>query len=157
MGCGSAAQAADILADVVEKIFSVLKSIGYPEYSSARSKRTFSDHVKIGLLVVRQLVRKSYEDFVMLLPSLKGVIEVTGIKHIPDPSTLWKFAGRLEHGLLEDILQTIAGTCCSSDLIVAVDSTGFSLTNIPRHMEKRVKEFGVRREEKTTLHGENAA
>jgi hypothetical protein len=53
VGCRSTAQAADVLAAVMEKIFSVLKDIGHPECSSARSKRTYSDHVKIGLLVIR--------------------------------------------------------------------------------------------------------
>jgi hypothetical protein len=33
-------------------------------------------------------------------------------------------------------------------MIVAVDSTGLSLSNISRHMEKRVKEFGVRKKKK---------
>ncbi|MCL2031975.1 MAG: transposase [Methanomassiliicoccaceae archaeon] len=33
-------------------------------------------------------------------------------------------------------------------MVVAIDSTGFSLTNISGHMEKRVREFGVRREKK---------
>jgi hypothetical protein len=33
-------------------------------------------------------------------------------------------------------------------MVVAVDSTGFSLRNISRHMEKRVKEFGAVRKKK---------
>jgi hypothetical protein len=47
----------------------------------------------------------------------------------------------LEPEFLENIMQEIAGAVCTGEMTVAVDSTGFSLTNISRHMEKRVKEF----------------
>jgi Transposase DDE domain. len=146
VGCSRTARTADILAAVMDETLAILKDIGHPEYGSARSKRTYSDHVKIGLLVIRQFVGGSYEDFIRFLPSIGGVLKVAGMRNIPDPSTLWKFAGRLDHDVLENVLQRLAKTCCSEDMIIAVDSTGFSLRNISRHMEKRVKEFGVRSE-----------
>ena len=148
MGCGADAQPVDRLAAVMRMTSFILKNIGHPEYSSKKSKRTFSDHAKIGLLVIRQLMRKSYEDFTDMLPSLTGVLGEAGISKIPDPSTLWKFASRLEPEFLEDVMQEIARTVCSDDMVVAVDSTGFSLTNVSRHMEKRVKEFGTEEKRK---------
>ena len=148
MGCGADAQPVDRLAAVMRMTSFILKNIGRPEYSSKKSKRTFSDHAKIGLLVIRQLIGKSYEDLVDMLPSMAGVLDEAGISKMPDPSTLWKFAARLEPGFLEDMMQEVARRVCSDGMIVAVDSTGFSLTNISRHMEKRVKELGAEKKRK---------
>ena len=66
-------RSADRLAAVMKITYSVLKYIGHPEYGSIKSKGIFSDHTKIGLLILRQMVRKSYRDFVDMLPSLTGV------------------------------------------------------------------------------------
>ena len=148
MGCGADAQPVDRLAAVMRKTSFILKNIGHPEYSSKKSKRTFSDHAKIGLLIIRQLIGRSYEDFVDMLPSFAGVLSEAGISKIPDPSTLWKFAARLHPEFLEDIMQEIAGEICADEMIVAVDSTGFSLTNVSGHMEKRIKEFGPEKKRK---------
>ena len=90
----------------MDETLAILKGIGHPEYSSAGSKRTYSDHVKIGSLVLRRFVGGSYEDIVQLLPSMKGIMRSANMNRIPDPSTLWKFTGRLDYGILENILQS---------------------------------------------------
>ena len=126
-GCRADAQPVDRLAAVMRKTYLVSKNIGHSEYSSVRSKRTFSDHTKIGLLILKQMVRKSYRDFVDMLPSLTGVLKEAGIVSMPDPSTLWKFSSILDPEFLEAILQNIEGMVCREEMILVVDSTGFSL------------------------------
>ncbi len=123
VGCRADARPADRLAAVMRTTSSILKDLGRPEYSSEKSKRIFSDHAKIGLPIVRQMIVSSYEDFVDMLPSLAGVLNAANISRIPDPSTLWKFAARSEPELLESIMQEVASAVCTDNMIVAIDST----------------------------------
>jgi len=122
----------------------ILTGIGYPEYSSKKSKRVYSDHAKVGLLVLTEYLGKSFEEFVKILPSLKDVMKAAGISNIPDGSTLRKFRRRLDAGILDKIVayqgMMIAG---DSDVTVAVDATGFSTSHASKYYISRLKYFGT--------------
>ena len=123
----------DFLAAVVASTCLVLKEIGFPEFSSVKSKKTYSDHWKIGMLVLKEMLDISYRDICDFLPSFGGVLAVCGINRIPDDSTLRKFANRLDVRVLDMAIAETARKICGPGTVVAVDATGFSESNASRH------------------------
>jgi len=130
----------DRLVKIIKRTSLILNAIGFPEYNSGKSKRTCSDHAKIGLLIIRQHLGISYESFSLLLPSLGGVMRIARITHVPEQSTLRKFSRRLDPNILSKIFCYVAMTVCKENTIAAIDSTGFSCSNAPRHFVKRMRE-----------------
>jgi len=124
--------------------FLILEGIGYPEYSSKKSKHTYSDHAKIGLLAVMEYLGRSFVEFVKILPSLNGVMKAAKLLNVPDESTLWKFRKRLDPGILDKVIahqsRMITG---NSDITAAVDATGFSTTHASKYYISRLKYFGT--------------
>jgi hypothetical protein len=122
----------------------ILSAIGYPKYSSAKSKKMYSDHAKAGLLVLTEYLGKSFEEFTKILPSMKGVMRAAGISGIPDGSTLRKFRKRLDADILDKVMayqsNMIAG---NSKLTVAVDAAGFSTSHASRYYVSRLKYSGT--------------
>lgn len=127
---------------VIKTTAVVLKGLGVPKYSSERSNHLYDEHVKIGLLILRQYFSCSYEELCERLVSMKNVMEVCGIRRVPDPSTLRKFVKRLNPEVLELVLGSLASFVCNQEMTVAVDATGFSCSNASRHFVKRMKQMG---------------
>lgn len=106
----------------------ILSAIEYPEYSSKKSKHTYSDHAKAGLLVLTEYLGKSFEEFTkMILPSMDGVMRAAGMSDVPDGSTLRKFRKCLGTKILDKVIsyqsRMIAG---NSNVTIAVDATRLS-------------------------------
>jgi transposase len=118
-----------------------LEAMGVPEYSSKKSKKTYSDHAKIALLVLRQYLDRSYERFSKDLGSMGGVMKEAAIDRVPDPSTLSKFSMRTDAEMIKRIIENTAKLVCIPGIIAAIDSTGFSCSNASRHYVKRLKEM----------------
>jgi len=122
----------------------ILTGIGFPEFSSKKSKRTYSDHAKIGLLSVMEFMGKSFAEFTKLMPSFTGVMKAAKIKDVPDESTLRKFRKRLDSVVLDKVIRyqsmMINGP---SALTAAVDATGFSTAHASKYYISRLKYFGT--------------
>jgi len=122
----------------------ILIGIGYPEFSSKKSKHTYSDHTKIGLLAVMEYPGKSFAEFTKLMPSFIGMIEAARMKDIPDESTLRKFRKRSDACILDKVIRyqsmMIDGPC---ELTAAVDATGFSTTHASKYYISWLKYFGT--------------
>jgi len=149
----------DHLAAVMEMTWLVLEHNGFPLFSSPKSKRTFSDRCKIGMLVLKELLDVSYRMLSRLLTSMPGVLEAGGTAKVPEQSTLRKFAARLDSRVLEEAVAETARLICGPGVILAVDATGFSESNASRHYVKRMKQMGavettVRDYAKVTLAGD---
>jgi len=142
---------ADRLEDIIKTAFMILTGIGYPEYSSKKSNRIYSDHAKIGLLIVMEYLGKSFAEFTKLIGSFEGVMKAANISDVPDESTLRKFRRRLDPKILDKVMayqsKMIAG---NSELTVAVDATGFSTSHASKYYVSRLKYFGM---EKTVVRG----
>lgn len=134
---------ADRLAGIVRSTFLILSCIGYPKYSSKKSKRIYSDHAKTALLVIMECLKTSFREFSRLLPSLSGVMEAAGISEVPEESTLRKFRKRQDREVLDKVLAYQSAMAVgNSDLTVAVDATGFSTSHASRYYVVRLKQFG---------------
>jgi hypothetical protein len=125
--------------------------LGYPEYSSKKSKKTYSDHAKVALLIVKEFLGRSFAEFSRMLPSPGGVLDAAGISDIPEGSTLRKFRGRLDQDLLDAVLAA-PGTMMvgNSEIVAATDATGMPTSHASRHYIVRLKHFGT---EKTVVRG----
>jgi transposase len=129
----------------------ILTGIGYPEYSSIKSKRMYSDHAKVGLLILTEYMGKSFEEFTKILPSMRGVMKAAGISDIPDGSTLRKFRKRLNSDILDKVVlhqsRMIVG---NSNITASIDATGFSTSHASKYFIARLKYFGT---ENTVIRG----
>jgi transposase len=134
----------DKLANIIKIIVAVLVDLGVPEYSSERSNRLYSVHAKIGLLVIKQHMGCSFRMLCEFLTSTPRVLRAAGMRYIPDHSTLVKFSSSLDPSVLDRILNAVALKVCREDIVMAVDSTGFSCSNASKHYIKRMKEIGCR-------------
>ena len=118
--------------------------MGYPEYSSKKSKRMYSDHAKVALLVVMAYLGRSFAEFSRLMPSLGGVLDAAGISDIPEESTLRKFRGRLDPWILDMVLMAQSRMMVgNSDVITAADATGMPTSHASRYYIVRLKHFGT--------------
>jgi hypothetical protein len=133
----------DEMASVMVITSLILSEIGSPEYSSTKSKRTFSDHCKIGLLILKEWMDVSYRDLCRRLWSMPGVMTAGKMKSVPEPSTLRKFAKRVPSDLLDKVIAETARMLCGPDVIAPMDATGMSMSNASRHYVKRLKMIGT--------------
>ena len=121
----------------------VLTRLGVPTYSLERSDHMYSVHRKVRLLILRQYKDISFCELYSMLSSMrvrKGLV--------PDHSTLVKFSGTLDDGLLRKVMACIMMLLCGSYMTVAVDATGFSCSNASRYYarrhQRRVPAKGIR-------------
>jgi len=133
----------DELAAVMTVVCVILEQRGYPEYSSAKSKKTFSDRCKIGLLVLKECFDVSYRTLCMILHSMPGVLAAGNMQKVPEHSTLRKFASRVDRDVLGSIVAETSLLICGPDVVGAVDSTGYSESNASRHFVTRMKQMGA--------------
>ena len=151
MGCGRRALRADRLVSIIKSTFLILGGIGYPEYSSKKSKRVYSDHAKIGLLIVMEYLGKSFAEFSRLMGSLEGMMKAARISEIPDESTLRKFRKRLDTRILDKVMIFQSGMIVgNSRLTVSIDANGFSTSHASKYYVSRLKYFGT---ENTVIRG----
>jgi transposase len=131
------ASRSDRLAYVIKVTSMALEGLGVPKYSSEYSKKMYDDHLKIGLLVLKQYLHVSFRELCSMMPSIK-----IWKGRVPDHSTLVKFSLRLDANVMDRVLWAVAHMLCGEGLTAAVDSTGFSFSNASRHFVKRLRELG---------------
>jgi len=109
-----------------------------PRYFSKFSKKTFCNHQKLVLLVLKQKLRTTYRDLVEIL-KISNIPLYIGLKRIPHHTTLVKFAKKIKPKLLNFLLPE------RDTKIVGIDATGFSVENRSKHYEKRAALHSYRR------------
>ena len=132
-----------LLAAVVTAAMDVLAFLKYPDRSSKKSKRTYGDRWKFGMLVLKEFLDLSDRDLVRILPSLRGVMEAGRVERVPHHTTQRKYSKRVPEGLVDKVIGETARILCGTDSVIAVDATGFSESNASKHFVKRLKAFGT--------------
>lgn len=95
-----------------------------PLYFSKFSRRDFTVHQLLVLLVLKQKLKCSYDTLVDDLETRPFVVQLLGLKRIPDPSTVRKFAKRLKAEIIYHLLADCGKQVNHKKLKLAVDATG---------------------------------
>jgi hypothetical protein len=128
------------LIQISRRIKELCKRAGIKKYSSKFSNRIFDNYQLIALLTLKQKFGSGYEAFIEEeLIELPHVVEFLGLKTIPHPDTLNKFALRIKQSVLELVLlQTIARTGIKK-LVLGQDGTGFKSKKISHYYIFRIE------------------
>ena len=118
---------------LVSDLVGVLADKCVPVYGSRFSRRDFTVHQHIVLLVLRAKECKPYRDFVEWLGVSPPVCDALGLRRVPHYTTLQKQAARLPPGFLETLMVWVGQKMGVGSGVVAVDGTGFSIDYSSRY------------------------
>jgi hypothetical protein len=106
-------------------------------YSCKFSRKIYTQHQHILLLVLKTYLRRTYRETVEVIGELQRIRRRIRLRRIPHFTTLQKFMKRFNPMLLERLIYSmIDNSGCSR---VAVDSTGFSSSYASTYYVKRGK------------------
>ena len=109
-----------------------------PEYLSKFSKKDFSVRQLLILLVLKQKLKCSYEMLIDDLRTRPGVVSMLGLKRLPDPSTVRKFANRIKANIIYFMLEDATRKIKKQKLKLAIDATGMHIEDGSFHYRKRL-------------------
>jgi transposase len=120
-------------------------------YSSKFSKKKFSQFQHLFLLVYKEFRKFTYEELLTDIAGNTDLRAYLGLNHLPNYTTLVKFAGRLPCKVLDKLVLAFKHLLPAPKK-VAIDATGISLDNASPHYCKRIgKTFQKRPFMKTTF------
>ena len=102
---------------------------GLPEYSSHYSRKDFTQHQLLTLLLFKEYLGAHYRDFVKLVEIMGIVQEQLQLDEIPHYSTLCKFSKRVPSTVLNRLFRKACSFMTEwkdTTSIVAIDSSGFT-------------------------------
>jgi len=113
---------------LIRYICSVLRSSHFPLYSSKYSRRTYTQHQLMAILLFREALGTDYHDVVELI-NLRGRIKVIlKLDQVPHYSTIHKFMAWTPSTIFSRFLNKTLKLCYSRGEIIpiiAIDSSGF--------------------------------
>jgi len=109
-----------------------------PLYFSKHSRKDFTVHQLLILLVIKQKLKCSYDTLIDDLKTRPFVIQLIGLKKLPHSSTLKKFAKRLKAEIIYYLLEDCAANIKKNKLKLAVDATGLHIEDGSFHYRKRL-------------------
>ncbi len=127
------------LIKFVKVLFLLFENIGFPKHFSRFSRKDFDARQLLALCILCAKSKQSPEDFVeQFLPTADRLVKALGLKRIPTPSTLRKFARRLKARWAHTALAGCAQLAGLRDICAGIDGTGHSKLRGSRHYYKRV-------------------
>ena len=106
-----------------------IRQTGIPEYSSRYSRKDFSQHQLLTLLLFKEYLGARYRDFIGLIEVMDILREQLHLGEIPHYSTLCKFSKRVSAVVLNRLFREACAFITgwkSITSIVAIDSSGFT-------------------------------
>ena len=113
---------------VARELSARLARLAFPLHRCKRSNRVFTQRQHLALLVLRQLLGKSYREFCAIIELCTPVLRAVGLRRVPHFTTLQKFAARVDQQLLDALLASFSDVI-RGRLQLAVDSTGFACSS----------------------------
>jgi len=109
-----------------------------PLYNSKFSKKTYNNHQKIIILLLKQKTGLSYNLLIDDLKTRTVILEMLELTKVPDPSTIKKFAKKISFKTLDWFLKNCINLTKKKKVKTAVDATGFKLQDGSLHYRKRL-------------------
>jgi len=132
----------------VDQIARGARRLGVPLFSCSSSKHAFTQHQLLVLVTLRQMMTKSYRDFVSWLELMTALRRRLGLRTMPHYTTLHKFSLRLDHHLLDGLVATLASSVVVGRVDAIVDSTGMQSGSASYYY---IRTMSLRRESAGTM------
>lgn len=123
----------------VKSLLRNLKNLRVRKHSSKFSNRIYNNWIHIVLLALRQILDKSYREFINIIEVCTEILNLLNISKVPHFTTLQKVAKRLKIRFLEKIVSGFILLTIRVNVRLGIDSTGFQLTRASAHYTKVLK------------------
>ena len=113
----------------IQAALSVVKSTRISPYSSKYSKKIYTQHQLLVLILFKDFRNQHYREFIEDVGDMDGVQEILDLSEVPHFTTLQKFLCRIKTLYLRFIFRKTVNLFYSSDEnipITAIDSSGFT-------------------------------
>jgi len=115
----------------------VLAKKTFPRYSHAKSPHLYTLPQLIACVLLMHYVRKTYRDMEEWLLASESICEVLDLVEVPDHTTLYRAAKRLNTKKLDQMYRTLLDDLAVHEEMIAVDTTGFRPTQASLHYLSR--------------------
>ena len=121
-------------------------------YSNKYSKKKFTQQQLFILLILKQKLKISYNELIEDMKTRESILLMLGLFRLPHPSTVKKFAKRIQSNLIENLIGDCIMMTRKKKLNLGIDSTGYHLEDGSFHYRKRLgKESKVRKNVKLSI------
>ena len=113
----------------IQSAISVVKSTHLNPYSCKYSKKIYTQHQLLALVLFKDFRNQHYRDFIEDIGDMSGVQEILDLSEVPHFTTLQKFLCRLKTLYLRITFRKTVNLFYSNDDIIpitAIDSSGFT-------------------------------
>jgi len=123
---------------LILRLKSVVRSSRILKYSCKFSKKVYTQHQLLLLLILKLKSKKDYRDFMDEVAFNKDLYQLLELYSLPYFTTLIKFLKRFDIMLFDRILLQIVYTVEIEEINVGVDGTGFSSSYSSKYLVMRV-------------------
>lgn len=92
---------------LLETLVSVVRSSRIPLYSCKYSRRTYTQHQHLALILLKEILRMDYRGIIDLLELMTGIRDILELEEIPHFTTLQKFLQRIRSVYLDILLKKV--------------------------------------------------
>ena len=124
----------------------IIKKSRILRYSSKYSKRTYTQHQHIAILVLKTYLRLDYRGVCDLLNEMNNIYTLLNLKQIPHFTTIQKFLKRFNPILFDKLIAKIICSFNSlNNITIALDASGFSSSYSSNYYVMRINKESKKR------------
>jgi len=130
--------------NLVEVSLEVIRKSHVPLRSSKFSKKKYSQHQLLTLIILKEEIGMDYRDFTELVQILSPIRETIKLKVVPHFTTLQKFLTRIQSLTFRIILNNVIRILHQNGdkiRITSIDSTGFTSSYASHYYSKRINKL----------------